>query len=148
MQELGLTHLSVSVDTADEATFAMLTGGAKLEIVFRNVRSFCESCPDVTVQFIATISKANIVEIPKLVEKGLEVGAHRFHFREMFHIPGGNIVDDQKLQELVLPPGQFLEMQEEVEKLFAGQAGFFFGKSNNLVAASKAIKTESYAVAT
>lgn len=126
MVEAGLTHLSISIDTANEKTFSELRGGAKLERVFRNVKQFCETCPDVTVQFIATVTKSNVDEMQLLVEKGEAIGATRFHFREMFHDPRSNIVDHEKMEKLVLPPGRFHRMKSEIEDAYGGKVGLLF----------------------
>lgn len=121
MRDVGLTHLSVSIDTAVEETFSLLRGGAKLERVFRNIRLFHDACPNVVIQFIVTVNKANIDEMDLLIRKGCEVGASRFHFREMFHHPGGRVVEDEKVAPLVLEPGAFERMQRVIEKTYEGK---------------------------
>ncbi|PHN00719.1 radical SAM protein [Flavilitoribacter nigricans] len=126
MVEAGLTHLSISIDTVNEKTFSELRGGAKLERVFRNVKQFCETCPEVTVQFIATVTQANVDEMDLLVHKGVAIGAKRFHFREMFHDPRSPIVDHQKMEKLLLPPGRFQRLKSEIEKNYGDQVGLFF----------------------
>lgn len=144
MLAAGLTHLSVSIDTANEDTFARLRGGAKLDRVFRNIKKFHRACPDVTIQFIATVNKANVDEMDLLIEKGIDVGASRFHFREMFHSPGGRVVDDQKVAELVLEPGVFERMQARIEADYLGKVGLFFGSSGFLITSSKNAKASSF----
>jgi len=126
MLEAGLTHLSVSIDTANEKTFSALRGGAKLERVFRNLEQFGKACPEVTVQFIATVTQANVDEMALLVEKGRAVGAKRFHFREMFYDPRSIIVNHTEMERLVLPPGRFHRMQRDIEDSYAGEVGLLF----------------------
>jgi molybdenum cofactor biosynthesis enzyme MoaA len=126
MAEAGLTHLSISIDTANEKTFSELRGGAKLERIFRNVKQFCETCPEITVQFIATVTQTNVDEMDLLVEKGVAIGAKRFHFREMFHDPRSPIVDHQKMEKLLLPPGRFHRMKTHIEDTYGDRVGLFF----------------------
>lgn len=126
MAEAGLTHLSISIDTANEKTFSELRGGAKLERIFRNVKQFCETCPEITVQFIATVTQINVDEMDLLVEKGVAIGAKRFHFREMFHDPRSPIVDHHKMEKLLLAPGRFHSMKAHIEDTYGGQVGLFF----------------------
>ncbi len=126
IKEAGLTHLSVSIDTANEQTFSALRGGAKLERIFRNLNQFSITCPEVIIQFIATVTQANVDEMALLVERGRTVGAQRFHFREMFHDPRSPIVDHQRMEQLVLPRGRFHQLQLEIEHKFGDEVGLLF----------------------
>lgn len=125
--------------------FARLRGGgAKLDRVFRNIKKLHRGCPDVTIQFTATVNKAAVDEMDLLIEKGIDVGASRFHFREMFHSPGGRVVDDQKVAELVLEPGVFERMQARIEADYLGKVRLFFGSSGFLITSSKNAKASSF----
>ena len=129
IKEAGLTHLSVSIDTAHEQTFSTLRGGAKLSRVFRNLEQFHKDCPDVIIQFVATVTTVNIREIEDLIKMGMKVGAKRFHFREMFFDIRSNIVDHEKMKQLLLPAGQFQEMQAYIEEHYQHLVGLHFVNS-------------------
>ena len=129
IRDAGLTHLSVSIDTAHEKTFSTLRGGAKLSRVFRNLTDFHKDCPEVIMQFVATVTTANINEIDDLIEIGMKIGAKRFHFREMFFDNRSNIVDHEKMEKLLLPPGQFQDMQHKIERQYQSRVGLYFVNS-------------------
>ena len=87
MQAAGLTHLSVSVDSAATSTHKDLRGGTSLAKVERNLRTFHRSCPSVHIVFLTTVTSANIAGLRELIKWGLDVGATSFVFRQVFHHP-------------------------------------------------------------
>jgi len=126
MSEAGLTRLSVSMDAADPETQKSLRGGMSLEKVVRNVAGFRRDCPKTSVEFIATVTSANIDKLETLVALGLDLGVQRFIFREMFYYPDNNVVDHSRMPGLLLRKGQFAEITEKVLSRFGREADLLF----------------------
>jgi hypothetical protein len=81
------------------------------------VAGFIAACPDIAVTFIATVTRQNIDTMENLVTMGMDVGVKDFVFREVFYYPENKIVDHSRMPGLVLMPGQFEAMQENLSKL-------------------------------
>lgn len=112
MLDVGLTDIQVSIDTLNEKAFAELRGGAKIGKILRNIREFAGQFPTIRIKFIVTVAKTNLPHVVDLVEFAASVGVASVVVREMFHIPGGNRVDDSKMAKLVLSPGEFSALTE------------------------------------
>lgn len=144
IREAGLTHLSVSIDTAHEDTFKLLRGGAKLSKILRNLENFLKVCPDVFVQFISTVNSANVDEMAELVQVGRELGAQKFVMREMFFDPTNRIVNHEDMRQLILPQGRFAKMTKKLKKQFGEEIDFYFMASESVVGYTEAVRDVSF----
>lgn len=144
MAEAGLTHLSVSLDCAEPGTQKALRGGMSLDRVVRNVRSFQDACPDVQIEFIATVTKANIDSVAALVELGLSLGIQRYTFREVFYMPENSVVDHARMPDLVLDPGQFDRMRADMEARYGDDSFLVFADGAYLDRSVEKIRADSY----
>lgn len=128
----GINLISISVDVAEPATQKALRGGMSLEKLLRNVKDFRARCPDVAVEFITTVTTANVEKTDSVVTLGLENGIRRFTFREVFYLPENHIVDHSRMPNLVLIAGQFEEMRMWLLSKFGEKAEFIFADTNTL----------------
>lgn len=128
----GLTALSVSVDAAEPSTQKLLRSGTSLDKVVRNVVAFTKACPRARLEFICTVTKANLDKLEGLVSLGLDVGVARFVFREVFYRPDSEIVDHARMPELVLSPGDFKGMQARLLARFGGGIDLVFADRTRL----------------
>jgi uncharacterized Fe-S cluster-containing radical SAM superfamily protein len=128
----GINLVSISIDVAEPETQKALRGGMSLERLVRNVKDFRARCPDVAVEFIATVTTANVEKADSLVTLGLENGIRRFTFREVFYFPENHIVDHSRMPNLVLNAGQFEAMRVWLLSKFGETAEFIFADSNTL----------------
>jgi MoaA/NifB/PqqE/SkfB family radical SAM enzyme len=82
--------VGVSVDAADPVSFRQLRGGADLERVLSNVRSFSEACrqaqrdPASCLYFCITASLANVETVGDIVRMGLAEGISRFKIEPLW----------------------------------------------------------------
>jgi MoaA/NifB/PqqE/SkfB family radical SAM enzyme len=143
MRQAGLTRLSVSMDAADPATQKELRNGTSLEKVLRNIKEFMSACPETSVEFITTVTRANIDKVDDLVAVGLEMGIQKFIFREVFYYPDNNIVDHKRMPGLLLRDGEFRGMMDRVLSRFDGAADFLFADGQTLHASSKRMIKDS-----
>jgi MoaA/NifB/PqqE/SkfB family radical SAM enzyme len=143
MRDAGLNLLSVSVDAAEPGTQKELRSGTSLDKVTRNVADFRAKMPEATIDFITTVTTANVTKMVPLVRLGLDLGVNRFLFREVFYHPENNVVDHTRMPGLLLRPGQFEEMKQEVLSHFGSQAKFIFAAEEVLDASVKKMKTDS-----
>lgn len=143
MREAGLTLLSVSVDAAEPDTQKELRNGTSLDRVVRNVRAFREALPEVKVSFITTVTTSNIAKVSGIVALGLDLGVKQFVFREVFYHPENDIVDHARMPGLLLKPGQFQGMKDEILGAYEGQAEFIFADSVSISTYIEKIKTDS-----
>jgi sulfatase maturation enzyme AslB (radical SAM superfamily) len=128
----GINLISISIDVAEPETQKALRGGMSLEKLLRNVKDFRARCPDVAIEFIATVTTANVEKADSLVTLGLENGIRRFTFREVFYLPENPIVDHSRMPNLVLSAGQFEAMRMWLLRQFGETAEFIFADSNTL----------------
>ena len=143
MRQARLTRLSVSMDAADPKTQKELRNGMSLEKVLRNIKEFMVACPETSVEFITTVTRANIGRIDELVALGLEMGVIRFVFHEVFYYPDNDVVDHTRMPKLVLREGEFLSMMERVIDRFHGTAYFVFVDNEMLHASTKRVIADS-----
>jgi MoaA/NifB/PqqE/SkfB family radical SAM enzyme len=115
----GLTALSVSVDAAEPATQKLLRNGTSLDKVIRNVVAFRAACPEARIEFITTVTKANIDKIDALVSLGLDIGVEKFVLREVFYHRENDIVDHTRMPDLVLAPDEFDHMRDRLIDRFS-----------------------------
>lgn len=145
MVEAGLTDIQLSIDTIDPHAFAMLRGGAKIEKIQKNVSDFSRLSPEVRIKFVVTVSTLNAPHVEDLVQWGLDNGVGNFIVREMFHIPGGATVDDQKMEKLVLPEGEFLRLSESLKSKFGDAAFINCINKDGVLSYNQAVQSVSYA---
>ncbi|MGH9865472.1 MAG: radical SAM protein [Candidatus Acidiferrales bacterium] len=126
----GINLVSISIDVAEPETQKALRGGMSLEKLLRNVKDFRAHCPGVSVEFIATVTTANVEKAESLVTLGLKYGISRFTFREVFYFPENPIVDHSRMPDLVLAAGQFEEMRMRILRQFGENGEFIFVDSN------------------
>ena len=126
MRAAGMTSLSVSVDAAEPETQKLLRNGTSLRKVIQNVTAFRAALPDVLIEFITTVTSANIDKLESLVDLGLDIGIDRFTFREVVYDPGNAIVDHTRMPGLMLKSGQFSEMKSRLIDKFGTAVDFFF----------------------
>lgn len=84
LRDCGLTHLMLSLDTANPKTHETLRPGTRLDPILRNVRQFRENCPEVELLVSAVVSSLNVGEIEGLIELGESLGVSEYFFREVF----------------------------------------------------------------
>jgi sulfatase maturation enzyme AslB (radical SAM superfamily) len=127
----GLTDISVSVDAADPRTQRSLRGGASLEKITRNVSRFLSAC-DASCTFICTVTRSNVKSLADLVHLGIQIGVKEFVFREMFYIQNNDIVDHERMPQLVLQPGEFVDLQERLVAEFGRTVNLRFADNKAL----------------
>jgi MoaA/NifB/PqqE/SkfB family radical SAM enzyme len=132
MSDVGLTRLTVSMDAADPEIQKSLRGGMSLEKVVRNVAGFRKDCSKTSVEFITTVTSANIDKLETLVTLGLDLGVQRFIFREMYYYPDNNVVDHSRMPGLLLRKGQFSEMTEKIRSRFGKKTDLIFAPNEEL----------------
>jgi len=132
LADSGINLVSISIDVAEPETQKALRSGMSLEKLLRNVKDFRARCPDIAVEFIATVTTANVEKADSLVTLGLENGIRRFTFREVFYYPESHIVDHSRMPNLVLSAGQFEAMRMWLLSKFGETAEFIFAGSNTL----------------
>jgi sulfatase maturation enzyme AslB (radical SAM superfamily) len=141
MRDSGLTHLQVSLDSAEPKIVSSLRSGMSLQRVARNLRDFSQKCPDVSLTFVCTVTKENISTVEQMVTMGLDLGVRDFVFREVFYEPTSDVVDHNRMPLLVLDPGDFLKMSADVISKFYGKAKFDFASAESLnVAETKMVR--------
>jgi len=143
LRQAGLTRLSVSMDAADPATQKELRNGTSLERVLRNIREFIVACPETSVEFITTVTRANVEKMDDLVALGLDLGIQRFIFREVFYYPENNVVDHARMPDLLLREGEFRGMMERVLGRFEGATNFMFVDNQTLHESAKRMVSDS-----
>lgn len=142
MSDAGLTRLSVSMDAADPEIQKSLRGGMSLEKVVRNVDAFRKNCPQVDVDFITTVTSANIDKLDTLVNLGRDLAIRRFIFRELFYYPDNNVVDHSRMPDLMLRKGDFSQMTERMKASF-GDVEMIFVANEELDASAQAMAENS-----
>jgi MoaA/NifB/PqqE/SkfB family radical SAM enzyme len=147
MRRAGLRRLSVSIDAASPQTQKSLRDGTSLDKVIRNVASFVEQSPCVTVDFITTVTSENIGELDGLVELGLRLGVRRFVFREMFYYPDNPIVDHTRMPGLMLVPGQFMDFARRMSAKYETRTDLIFATVDFLHETSRNMHANSGVVA-
>lgn len=142
MKAAGLTSLSVSLDSVEPETQKLLRSGTSLRKVLSNVGSFLKHCPGVEVQFITTVTSANIGKLCDIVRSGTDLGVTNFAFREVFYDPLNNIVDHSRMPELMLKSGKFTAACSGLKEEFPDTRIEFFD-TDSLFAAEARIKADS-----
>lgn len=128
----GINWVSISIDVAEPETQKALRGGMSLDKLVRNVKDFRARCPEVAIEFITTVTTANVDKADSVVILGLENGIRRFTFREVFYLPENRVVDHSRMPDLVLAAGQFEAMRMSILGRFGEAAEFSFADSDRL----------------
>jgi len=144
MRDAGLTHLSASIDSADPATHKLLRGGSSLSKTIANIVAFRTSCPAAEVEFITTVTRANVDAMDALVALGLDLGVSGFVLRAVFYLPENNVVDHARMLELLLGPDDFARMRDRLTARFGGRARFEFADSVTLDRSAQQMKADSF----
>jgi hypothetical protein len=111
--------------------------------VLRNLGNFIIACPGTPIDFITTVTRANVAKVEELVAAGLDMGVHSFIFREVFYYPDNDIVDHSRMPGLVLREGEFRLMMERVLAQFDGAANFLFADNQVLHSSAKRTISDS-----
>jgi molybdenum cofactor biosynthesis enzyme MoaA len=143
IMDAGVTTLSVSIDAADPATHRLLRGGTSLAKVERNLLSFHQSCPNVDVAFMTTVTSLNIQGIEELVTFGLGVGARSFVLRQVFYNETSNIVDHTKMPALLVTADAFSEMKKLIREKFGMHLQLHFLDAPTIVRVSQKTRADS-----
>ncbi|MFI4889120.1 MAG: radical SAM protein [Steroidobacterales bacterium] len=133
MRAAGLTHLSVSVDSPHASTHKDLRGGTSLAKVERNLRAFHQACPEILMIFLTTVTNTNIGSLRDLITWGLDVGAQKFVFRQIFYYPTSSHVDHSRMQSLLVSEEEFAEFRNRITGEFARRASVHFFENSILV---------------
>jgi sulfatase maturation enzyme AslB (radical SAM superfamily) len=132
MRDSGLTNLQISLDSAEPKIVSSLRSGMSLQKVVRNIVEFRQKCPNVSLTFVCTVTKENILIVEQMVTMELDLGVRDFVFREVSYKPTNDVVDHQRMPSLVLSPGEFLKMSADVIGKFYGEAKFDFASAQSL----------------
>lgn len=143
MKYAGLNRLGVSLDSAEPETQSSLRLGSNLDAVVGNVASFRNVCPDVIIEFVCTVTRANIDKLESLVQLGLDLGVKDFVFREMFYNPQNEVVDHARMPALLLNGDEFANTMSEIANLFCARANFVFASKQILDDSAKQISADS-----
>lgn len=143
LRDAGLNLLSVSVDAAEPDTQKELRNGTSLDKVIRNIDTFRKDVSEATIDFITTVTTSNVGKMRKLVELGLNHGVTRFIFREVFYRPENDVVDHNRMPDLLLRPGQFNNMKQELLAAFGNGVNFVFSDETVLETSLKKMKADS-----
>src|SRR4029077_3634820 len=100
IRDAQVTHLSVSIDSADAATTKALRGGTSLSKVARNLTQLLSACPQLQAHFITTVTSLNASGMNALVRFGLGLGVTHFVMREVFYHPDNDVVDHVRMPAL------------------------------------------------
>ena len=144
MRAAGLSHLSVSIDSANPATHKLLRGGTSLSKVLSNLTSFAKIFPGCHIMFITTVTRANVDEMESLVTCGLEIGVRKFTLREMFYVPDSDVVDHDRMRGLLLEHGQFSRMRDQLLTRFGHRTVFEFADNATLEERSTTMAIDSF----
>ncbi len=140
----GLNLLSVSMDSTKPQTHQRLRGGSSVEKIIRNLHAFKSACPEVSIQILAVITNLNICDAESLAEFAVELGAKRMVFREMVYLPESQNIDHDEVQQLIVPPGEFIAMRKRVLDLHDGKLEFSFFETEQLKNYGKKSRADSY----
>ena len=140
--DAGVTTLSVSIDAADPNVHKVLRGGTSLAKVAGNIRRFREMCAAADVHFITTVTRVNLAALEDLVRFGIDLGVSRFVLREVFHYPDSDVVDHARMPELLLQPGEYSAMAEQLRGRFPA-VSFDFADAARLAVAEKKMVADS-----
>jgi molybdenum cofactor biosynthesis enzyme MoaA len=143
MRAAGLSHLSVSVDSAKASTHKDLRGGTSLAKVERNLREFHHSCPAVHIVFLTTVTSANLENLGELVTWGLDVGVEHFVFRQMFYDPRSPVVDHSRMPSLCVSAEEFARFRTRLKEEFASRVHLDFLDDSTLASRGDATQVAS-----
>jgi MoaA/NifB/PqqE/SkfB family radical SAM enzyme len=143
-KQAGLNLLSVSMDSTHSQTHRQLRGGSSVEKIIRNLRSFRSTCPEISLQILAVVTKLNIDDAESLAEFAIELGAKRMVYREMVYLPESQNIDHEQVRELIVPPGAFLAMRDRVLQQHEGKIQFSFLGTEHLKDYGKKSRANSY----
>jgi len=144
LRDSGLTHVSVSIDSADPAAHKALRGGTSLAKVLSNLAALRNFCPSIDLVFITTVTKLNVHTIEQLTACGLNLGVKKFVLREVFYYPDSPVVNHSKMPDLVLQKNDFALMKTGLLAKFGSQVNFEFADAPFLTRASEKMKADSF----
>lgn len=146
MRQAGLTHLYLSIDSADPATLRLLRVGTSMSKVYSNVLAFQKACPSARIIFITTVTSLNIDGMVALVDLGLDLNVEKFILREVFYNLESDVVDHSKMPGLLLKANGFFRMKDELITRFGNRTNFVFADAPALDGALNKMKADSGAV--
>ena len=140
----GLNLLSVWMISTEPQTHKQLRGGSSVGKIIRNLHAFRSACPDVSIQILAVITNLNIGDAESLAKFAVELGAKRMVFREMVYLPESQNIDHDEVQELIVPPGEFIAMRDRVLDHYEGKLEFSFFETEHLKNYGRKSRADSY----
>jgi MoaA/NifB/PqqE/SkfB family radical SAM enzyme len=143
IRDAQVTHLSVSIDSADPSITKSLRGGTSLSKVARNLEHLLPRCPRLQAHFITTVTSLNASGMAELVRFGLQLGVSHFVMREVFYYPDNDVVDHARMPSLVLAAGELDRVAAELQAAFAGEATFEFVGRRSLEQLERQMLTDS-----
>jgi MoaA/NifB/PqqE/SkfB family radical SAM enzyme len=133
IRDAQVTHLSVSIDSADPTVTKSLRGGTSLSKVARNLEHLLPACPRLQAHFITTVTSLNASGMEALVRFGLGLGVKHFVMREVFYHPESDVVDHTRMPSLMLADGEFDRIAAGLRAVLTGTAATFeFAGRNTL----------------
>jgi len=126
LRDAGVTHLCVSIDSADPVVTKSLRGGTSLSKVARNLEQLLPACPGMEAQFITTVTSLNADGMDALVRFGLGLGVRHFVMREVFYHPDNDVVDHTRMPALMLGKSEFDRMAGRLRSTFPADVTFDF----------------------
>jgi MoaA/NifB/PqqE/SkfB family radical SAM enzyme len=142
-RDARLTRLHVSIDASDPEVHRSLRGGTSIAKVAGNITKFRAACPDVNVWFITTVTRLNMGAAVDLVRYGLDLGVRKFTFREVFYMPENDVVDHSRMPELLLRPGEFRAMCDQLRSTFGKTVEFDFADEERIDTHLKRMRSDS-----
>src|SRR5262249_49420994 len=121
----GLNQVTISVDTLDDQTLRSLRG-TNAKALAGNVSWLRRQCPDLEICFLATVTKANVDQMPDFVRASLALAIRTLTLHEVFHLVESAVVDYDRMQSLLLDEGEFHAMKLKVAHEFSSQAHLNF----------------------
>jgi hypothetical protein len=114
------------------------TGGCmSIDRIVRNVVAVRKECPEMSVEFITTVSSENIGSLEALVMLGLDLGVSRFVFRELFYYPDNDLVDHTRMPGLLLNEHAFADFKGRIRSRFERQVDLIFAPNDRLDARAR-----------
>jgi MoaA/NifB/PqqE/SkfB family radical SAM enzyme len=132
MAAAGLAFLTVSVDSITGDTHKDLRGGTSLAKVQRNIIEFRRACPDIAVGLLTTVTTENIDDVDELLRWGLSEGVAAFELRQIFHHPGSEIVDHERMRRLLVTAEAFAAMRARIQSLAGDRARILFLENDEI----------------
>jgi molybdenum cofactor biosynthesis enzyme MoaA len=136
MVDAGLTNLSVSLDVADPQMQRELRGGMSMAKLLRNLEAFRQAAPSIPIELISVVTSSNVGQMQGLVELAIGLGAWRVVFRELLYYPESDVVDHQRMGNLLLGLGDFDAMANDIRSRYSGRIEMIFASNTELSASA------------